>query len=90
MKRKIIFTMLTFLIGWSICLTSCTENSRARNFGGKQEFALKPNEMLINVTWKDDDMWVLTKDTITNVQYFRESSSFGIWEGEIVIKNNIK
>lgn len=66
--------------------TSCTENSRARKFGGSEEITLKPNEKLLNVTWKDSDMWILTQDTLTGKSYFREKSSWGIWEGEIILK----
>lgn len=69
-----------------LSLLSCTDNMRTRAFGGKSELTMKPNEELINITWKDSDMWVLTKDTVTNIQYFREYSSFGIFQGEIVIR----
>lgn len=78
---KILFAIIIVIIS-----ASCTQNSRARNFGGKEEMKLKDNERLINITWKDTDMWLLTEDTITKVKYFRESSSFGVWEGEIKIK----
>lgn len=75
------------LIVFSACyFSSCTENSRARRFGGTTEIKIKPNEKLINITWKDNDMWVLTEDTVTHIKYFRESSSWGIWNGEIIIK----
>lgn len=79
MKYGIILLITALLFG-------CTKNQRAINFGGKEELALKPNERLINVTWKSDNMWVLTEDTITHKKYFRESSSFGIWNGEISFK----
>jgi hypothetical protein len=67
-------------------LASCTENVRARRWGGTEEVMLKPNEVLLNVTWKESDMWVLTKDTVTNVSHFREHSSWGVIEGEIILK----
>lgn len=44
--------------------------------------------MLVNVTWKESNMWIITKDTITGIHYMRENSSYGIWEGEVIIKNN--
>ena len=47
---------------------------------------LKPNEKLINITWKESQMWVLTEDTVTHYKYFREKSSWGIWQGEVIIK----
>lgn len=78
---KKLFLLLTL----SVVLFSCTEQSRARNWGGTEEVVLHPNELLINMSWKGDDLWVLTKDTLTGTQYFRESSSYGIWEGEVVV-----
>ena len=82
MKTKLIF-ILTIVV---CCFYSCTENTRVKHFGGKQEISLKPHEKLMNITWKDADMWILTEDTLTHIKYFRESSSWGIWNGEIIIK----
>jgi hypothetical protein len=78
-KYILIILILTFF-------QSCTSNQRAKSFGGKQKIELKPNEKLLTITWKEDDMWMLTIDTISSIKYFRESSSFGIWNGEISIK----
>ena len=87
MKAKnTILVVTTFLALLIIISTSCTENQKARKFGGKEEIQLKPNEVLINVTWKESNMWVLTEDTLTHVKYFRENSNWGVFEGEIVIK----
>lgn len=69
-----------------IFLSSCTENQRARKFGGSEEIELPENHRLINVAWKQDDLWLLTEDTTTHTFYCREKSSWGIWEGEITIK----
>ena len=66
--------------------TSCTENSRARKWGGTEEITLNKNEVLINVTWKGDQMWVLTRDTITKTNHFREHSAWGVLEGEVILK----
>lgn len=80
MKKLLLITGLLFLI------TACTENQRVRNFGGTESVKLKDNEVLQNMTWKKDDMWIQTKDTITGICYFRESSSWGVWEGEVIIQ----
>ena len=82
MKRLFALLLLAVLF----ITIGCTPQSRARNFGGTENVQLKPNEVLINVTWKDDNLWILTKDTLTGAQYFRESSSWGVWEGEIIIE----
>jgi hypothetical protein len=79
---KNLVVILVAMIG----LSSCTENGRARRFGGTEEVSLKPNEIVLNVTWKDSEIWVCTKDTLTNVVYFREKSAWGVLEGTVVIK----
>ncbi len=80
MKIKLLFiTSLIFI-------TSCTKNQRARTFGGTENVSLNINESLLNITWKQDNMWILTLDTVTKIKYFRENSSFGILEGQIIIK----
>lgn len=69
-----------------VVMSSCTENVRARHFGGTETLALKPNEKVLNVTWKDNEMWVCTQDTITGLVYFREKSSWGVMEGTVILK----
>lgn len=65
---------------------SC-ENTLTRRFGGEMEYQLKPNEVFINITWKDENLWVVTQDTVTGLYYFREKSKYGGFEGSIVIKH---
>jgi hypothetical protein len=69
-----------------VVMSSCTENARARHFGGTETLALKPNEVVLNVTWKESQMWICTQDTVTRVVYFREKSSWGVVEGTVIIK----
>lgn len=69
-----------------LALTSCTENQRARTFGGEEVVELPKNRIFLNTTWKEDDLWILTKDTITNEVFFQEKSSFGLLEGTIKFK----
>lgn len=68
-----------------LALTSC-ENTLTRKFGGSMQHELKPNEKFINVTWKGDNLWVITQDTVTNFYYAREKSNYGLMEGVITIK----
>lgn len=70
----------------ALSLTSCTDNERARRFGGTEEVSLKPNEVVLNITWKENEMWICTKDTVTNITYFREKSSWGVMEGTVILK----
>ena len=78
--RKLIFILLFLLV------TSCTENEIVKQFGGTMEIKMQPNEKLINITWKGDQMWVLTQDTLSNTKFFREHSKFGIMQGCVIIK----
>jgi len=77
---------LLFLLLIVVSVSSCTKNERARNFGGTEEVSLKPSEQFVNATWKEDNLWLITKDTLTNEYVMREKSSYGVWEGEIRIK----
>ena len=79
--KKLLFLLLTV-----VSVSSCTENERAKKFGGDQDITLKPSEEFVNATWKDDNLWLTTKDTLTNEYIMREKSSYGVWEGEIRIK----
>lgn len=88
--KKLQFTSKAFAFAsvllCAVFISSCTKNKRARTYGGKEEITIKANEKLLNITWKESNMWVLTEDTLTHIKYFRENSSWGVWEGEIVVK----
>lgn len=58
-----------------------------RSFGGKMSLVIKEDEQLVNVTWKEDNMWILTFNPKTALCYFRESSRGNMLQGEVVIKN---
>lgn len=80
MKKLFVIAIAT------LSLASCTDNARARRFGGTEEVELKPNEVVLNVTWKENEMWICTKDTVSGVVYFREKSSWGVMEGTVILK----
>jgi hypothetical protein len=67
-------------------LYSCTDNQRARSFGGTQKVKLNPCEKFISATWKADELWLVLQDTCSGEFKFREKSSFGLIEGEVIIK----
>lgn len=79
--RKLAVVAITLL-----AMTSCTDNQRARSFGGTETIKIDPNERFINLTWKQDDIWVIVQDTVTGEIYAKEKSSFGIMQGKVVIK----
>lgn len=79
--KKTIFAIIGI-----VSMASCTDNQIARNYGGTEEVKLNPNEVVLNVTWKQDNMWICTKDTLTGIVYFREKSSWGLVEGSVIFK----
>ena len=83
MKKLVLFAMV---VAMTVLGSSCTENTRARSFGGTQEIELKENERFVNITWKDSDLWVVTEDTLTGIGYARERSRYGVLEGTVIIK----
>lgn len=80
MKKLILLSLVV------IALMSCTDNQRARNWGGTETFKLEPNEEFVNITWKQDNLWIIVKDKNTGKFYAREKSSFGVMQGKVVIE----
>ncbi len=70
-----------------ICMCSCTEQIRTRQFGGKMEIRLPAGQELMEATWKDDDLFYLTRpmapDYVPVTKTFQESSSWGVMESTV-------
>ena len=81
MKKIILILVAAF------CLCSCTEQMMTREWGGEMTIELPKGQELMMVTWKDDDLFYLTKpmseDYVPTTKTFRESSSFGILESTV-------
>lgn len=69
----------------TLTITACTENSRVKSFGGEATLNLPKGRKLVNITWKEDNLWYLTKsmtaDDIAETYKFHEESSYGMMEG---------
>lgn len=85
-RQSGIITSLVIVLFLS--LSSCTENVRARNFGGQEIIDLPKGKKLVMATWKESDLWYLTEDMDSlykpQERFFSEKSSFGVMEGSIV------
>lgn len=83
---------LLLLIGLFVCLCSCTENARARRWGADMTVTLPAGQELMEVTWKDDNLYYLTRpmanDYVPAVKTFQESSSWGVLETKITFIEN--
>ena len=78
---------LSLVLGMS--LLSCTENSRVKNWGGEGTIKLPKGKKLVNVTWKETEVWYLTREMDSNdvveTYQFHEESSYGVIEGTYTI-----
>lgn len=69
--------------------SSCTDNQRARAWGGTVDVHVKPGHKVIGATWKTSDLWIIHRPMregeSPEVVTMTESSSFGLMEGHVVI-----
>ena len=76
---------LFLAIGVIAMLGSCTENSRVKNWGGEGTINLPKGRKLVNVTWKETQIWYLTRamdsNDVAETYQFHEESSYGVMEG---------
>ena len=69
----------------ALTLTACTENSRVKAWGGEGTISLPKGRKLVNVTWKETEVWYLTRpmnsNDVAETYQFQEESSWGMIEG---------
>lgn len=84
--KKILFILSVLL------MCSCTDNMMTRNWGGKTEMDAPKGQRVIMITFKGDDIWILTEpmdsDYVPKTKKFYESSSWNLYEGEITIRES--
>lgn len=87
MKKKIASLLSLLILSLSLC--GCTEQRMTREFGGSMELELPANQKLEEITWKDDDIWYLTRpmreDEEAETHVFQASSSWGVFEGTVTV-----
>jgi hypothetical protein len=91
MKKKITLVVVaTFSL--LVLLAGCgsAEQSLARDFGGTTTINLEANLKLEEITWKDDDLWYLTRpmreDEEPETHTFTEKGGLGtVFDGGTVI-----
>ena len=85
--KKVALVLIVIML---VC--GCTSQKRAKSFGGTSTENLEPGKKLINITWKDSNLWILTKQMkpgdVPETYEFTESSSVGILQGKIIIKES--
>ena len=72
-----------------LMLLACTDNQRAKAFGGTMEIKLPCDQVVFDVTWKGEDLWYATQpprpDWRPETKHFKEYSSYGVVEGEVIL-----
>ena len=67
----------------------CGRNEATRYFGGEQSITLEPGRKLEEITWKDSDMFLLTRPMREGEEpethTFQEISNWGVFEGTVTI-----
>lgn len=81
--HRILVTVLFAILA----LTGCTENKRARTFGGNATIKLTCDTKLFDVTWKGDNIWytvrAMREGEFAETYTFHEDSSWGALEGTV-------
>ena len=81
-------TLLLFLI----LTLGCTEQYRAKHLGGTATTMIPAGWKLVTATWKDSNLWVLTRpmheNEIPETYTFQESGSWGLLEGTVIIQES--
>jgi len=85
--KKIMIALMAVVVAFA--LTGCSQQNIAKNWGGTYTIDLPEGKELEVVTWKDSDLWILTKDRPDGEEpethYYYEDSAYGLLEGEIII-----
>ena len=86
MKKFIILAVIV------LALSSCTENQRARTFGGTVTINVEKGKKVMMATWKDDDLFYMVEDMepdyVPHNKELIESSNFGVIESKVVFKES--
>lgn len=80
----------TIIVILLFCLYRCANpQTSARSYGGDMTIYLDAGEKLEEITWKDDDLWYLTRpmreDEVAETHVFQADTVFGVFEGTVTI-----
>ena len=86
------YKKLLLVLSVVLMLGSCTENDRAKSFGGTMTIEVPKGNRVTNITWKEGDLWYsyrpYVNGEIPTTQTFIEESSMGIMEGKVIFKES--
>lgn len=71
------------------CIRGCSQIS-AKSFGGTTTMQLDPGRKLVNVTWKEKQLWLVTAqrpvEEKPQTYTFEERTTLGILQGKVIIE----
>lgn len=80
--KKFLLIIATILL-----FASCTEQNRARNFGGEVTINVPVGYKVTSATWKEDNIFYFLEPMedgyVPKEKKFIESSSYGVFETEV-------
>lgn len=83
------FTAILF----ALVLFGCTEGQRARQFGGNMRVDLPCDMKLVTATWKQDNLWYLTRAMKEGESpedpVLYEDSNFGVLNGKVLFNESV-
>jgi len=89
MKKIHALLVMVIMIFALVGCPGCPDNFMAREFGGDITVNLPKERKLVNATWKETDLWLLTRpmraDEQAETWKFSEDSTFGVMEGTVTI-----
>ncbi len=92
MKNYMYYISISILGGLLISilsLSACTDDERVKSYGGTKKIYLDMNQKLTFVTFKGNDLWILSRPMLPTdsvvMHTFKEDSKFGILTGTILI-----
>lgn len=69
-------------------ITGCTENSRAKKYGGTAFVDLPEKTKFVFATWKDDQLWYAYRPArqgeLPETTTLQEQSKWGLVEGKVI------
>ena len=72
-----------------LSLSGCTENARAKQFGGTMKIEAPAGQTVMNMTWKENQLWIQYRERTPGekptVTTFKEYSSFGLVQGTVIV-----
>ena len=94
MKKIASIILVGLLALASAMLFSCTSNEMAKQYGGSTTINLPAGHKLVTATWKNSDLWYLTRPMrageTAETSSFHEDSNYGIWEGTVnFVESNV-